>query len=208
MRYERKFRVEQVEEGLLRQLILHHPYHFQTAFPDRLVLNIYFDTPEFTCFQENVAGISVRKKFRLRWYQTDWGEKAFGHRWEIKKKENQLGDKETRKLSRIEGNRPIFPGEPQLLPTLMNAYRRSYFLSGCQRFRLTLDHQLGYSLPPHGWPPFPAQSGHFPFHDTAAILELKYAEELDQNIEDLTSYFPFRQTRNSKYVQGVEMVYQ
>ena len=39
---------------------------------------------------------------------------------------------------------------------------------------------------------------------TKIILELKYAHDQDLNADKIINHFPFRITRSSKYVSGVE----
>ena len=38
------------------------------AFPDRIVNNVYFDTPDLAAFEANLWGAPERRKCRLRWY--------------------------------------------------------------------------------------------------------------------------------------------
>ena len=42
----------------------------------------------------------------------------------------------------------------------------------------------------------------------SVILELKYDQENDQEAQDITTIFPFRITKNSKYVTGVQKIFQ
>ena len=68
MRYERKYRIENVDISLINQIVKMHPAGFRKAYPDRSVNNIYLDTPDFETYRANVAGVSERKKYRVRWY--------------------------------------------------------------------------------------------------------------------------------------------
>ena len=56
---------------------------------DRLINSIYFDSEDFITAQDNLAGISGRKKYRIRWYNND--DKNINY--EIKLKKNNLGQK-------------------------------------------------------------------------------------------------------------------
>ena len=48
----------------------------------------------------------------------------------------------------------------------------------------------------------------FPGHNSdSIILELKYNYQDDDEAHIISSYFPFRMTKNSKYVSGVETLY-
>ena len=39
------------------------------------------------------------------------------------------------------------------------------------------------------------------------VVELKYDLGEDQNVAQITRHFPFRMTRSSKYVNGIEWAY-
>lgn len=82
-----------------------------------------------------------------------------------------------------------------LNPRLVNSYSRKYFLSIDREFRITIDSDLYYG------DPFEAGNS---FHDlTTTVLELKYREEADFFVDSITSYFPFRIAKCSKYVTGI-----
>jgi hypothetical protein len=91
-----------------------------------------------------------------------------------------------------------------ILPTVMVRYMRSYYMSLDGRFRVTIDRDLLY---------YPTdQRLNFditPYTDPAIIIEVKYElkENENLNIDYLTQDFPFRLTRNSKYVNAVMMCY-
>ena len=90
-----------------------------------------------------------------------------------------------------------------LKPTLINRYQRKYFLSLDQKFRLTLDDRLEY---------FPVSS-----HEQLSsrglkdslsmIMELKYAPIYQLESANITQEFPFRVVKNSKYVRGIQIIY-
>ena len=46
------------------------------------------------------------------------------------------------------------------------------------------------------------------FDNASVILELKYDQEHDFGASHITSSFPFRITKSSKYVSGVEKTFQ
>ena len=68
MRYERKYKIENISYSLVEQSIRLHPAGFQKLFPDRQVNNIYFDTMGLEFFKQSHEGSSPRVKIRLRWY--------------------------------------------------------------------------------------------------------------------------------------------
>ncbi|MCI0396740.1 MAG: VTC domain-containing protein, partial [Chloroflexi bacterium] len=45
-----------------------HPEGFRVEHASRQVNNLYLDTPDLDYFKTNLAGLSERRKLRLRWY--------------------------------------------------------------------------------------------------------------------------------------------
>lgn len=210
MRYERKYRIEGIAVPAIRQLLRLHPASFRTLHPDRRVNNIYFDTPSLSTFRQNAAGGGDRKKFRVRWYGPDlWDTRE--PRWEVKFKENELGGKHVRPISPFDLEdlrdltaqvRALTAAQQTnlLLPALLNSYGRSYLISLDGRYRLTLDYDLRYhSL---------IRTPHFRrYHiqDAAVVLEIKYEAGNDADIARIMQHLPFRQSKHSKYVNGMQM---
>ncbi len=208
MRYERKYRIEDQSLAFVEQMIRHHPWGFRTLFPDRQVNNIYFDTPGMTCYKENVAGVAERKKYRVRWYGGLTATEGTKNQLEIKIKNNALGDKERyafpafslsdwNKLGTVVAGslrRPV-----SLIPTLLNSYQRSYYGLATEKFRITIDRKLGYC-------PLiqENQQPEIRHMDEAIIVEIKYDETLEAEANQVLQYIPFRATKNSKYVTGIE----
>ena len=58
-------------------------------YKDRIINSIYYDTENFNSAKDNLAGISKRRKYRIRWY--DNNDNIFNY--EIKVKNNNLGNK-------------------------------------------------------------------------------------------------------------------
>jgi SPX domain protein involved in polyphosphate accumulation len=208
MRYERKYRIEGVPPEWVRQAVLMHPASFRTLHPDRRINNIYFDSPDLQAFYENVAGVPQRTKHRLRWYG-DRMDRLKKPVFEVKLKDAEMGGKEKQKLTTVDwlGLRETFQEIPylryqSLRPVLVNYYHRSYLSTPDRKFRITIDHQLHFA--PFYWYRHP-QAFHF-LPDQAVIMELKYAKELDEEARRIFSYLPFRQTKNSKYVTGINLI--
>lgn len=208
MRYERKFPSSVLSASALEQLVLGHPAGFQKTYPDRQVNNVYFDTPGWRTFHENLAGVSRRTKYRLRWYGSATGliEKA---RFELKKKENLLGTKiiypvgekiSFEEVIDIPATLPVLQAN-LLLPTLVNSYERAYYESADGRFRLTIDQNLQCSS-------FEARSwANRRFSGDLRVVELKYQQQDDERLDEFTQYWPLRLHRFSKYVMGMQMAY-
>lgn len=203
MRYERKYHIEHAHRDQVLQNIRLHPAGFREAFAERQVNNLYLDTPGLTAYHHNMQGVGQRQKQRLRWYGPE--EAACPDIvFEIKIKDNQLGRKESLPLGALDWRH--WPAYQALIPdaaaqgwspTLLNAYRRRYFVTPDGLFRLTVDDQLRFAgfhgahtrLPTYTMPDI--------------ILELKYDEAVAPQADRITQYLPFLMTKFSKYVVGL-----
>ncbi len=207
MRYEIKYAVSHLSHEAIVAQIMTHPASFTTLFPDRQVNNIYFDTPSFNCFHQNVEGHPRRKKMRLRWYGTD-RQPTYKSVLEIKQKDKELGWKDTFKISAdITDRRSLMAAvntvgilQSELGPVLHNTYVRSYLLSQDGIFRITVDRVQTFSMPFSGMRSL--ETTLYP-----VIIELKFDAEHATRLQDVTRYLNFRQTKNSKYANGVEELY-
>lgn len=190
------------------QVIRNHPASFRKIFPDRQINNIYFDTPNISTYHENVMGIASRKKFRVRWY----GQEHFIQqpKLEIKIKDNQLGYKETYPTdafswqnlrSVVEQVNQLSSTEAVLSPTLANAYQRAYFGTPDGKFRITVDWELRYFSMLGS-----RQFTRYNLVDSGVVVELKYEEDQDAKVDRIQQFLPFRQTKSSKYVSGMNLV--
>ena len=216
-RYERKFVVEGMYNRELESMIKLHPAHFREIFHERIVNNIYFDTTQFKYYRENVDGNASRVKVRIRWYG-DLFEQEEKPVLEYKIKSALMGRKESFKLAPFQLDQGFsmraikemvqtsdIPEEIKvhfyhLQPVLLNRYSRKYYLSADQNYRITIDQGLEYySIRPN--------NNFFisKFKDPpATIVELKYASDVDNGANELSTLFPFRMTKSSKYVNGVD----
>ena len=204
MRYEIKYRIELFGLASIEAVILMQPASFSTSFPDRQVNNIYLDTPNLHCFYQNIEGVHRRQKMRLRWYgKMDYPQN--NSVLEIKNKNAELGWKDSFKVY----NRSIDTKEEllsaiavqpvrlgTLTPILHNSYYRKYYISSDGLFRLTIDSEQSFKLPFSNMDALDLSS--YPI-----IVELKYEAEYAEQARDIMDYLPFRQTKNSKYTNGV-----
>ena len=88
-------------------------------------------------------------------------------------------------------------------PVLTNRYLRWYLATPDQAFRVTVDADLTYYH-------INKFNNQFLFHQVdrqSIIVELKYQREHDPRADQISAGFPFRMTRSSKYVQGIERIY-
>ena len=202
-RYEIKYEIEPHLAGSIEQVIQLHPLGFSKAFPDRWVNNIYFDTVNLETCQDNLNGISERKKFRLRWY----GEitPIITSTFEVKIKSNMVGRKESWKMPKADSFDEIFHSLQDshlpagLFPTIQNRYLRSYYVDMEGKFRITVDRQLQH-IAYDALSPQPSRHLR-PFKPI--ILELKFDVSSIDRHKEVSRYIPYRQTKHSKYVSAV-----
>jgi SPX domain protein involved in polyphosphate accumulation len=216
-RYERKFTAGHLSTHQVLQAVKLHPVFFREIFYKRQVNNIYFDTPDLAFLKHNQIGIADRKKVRIRWYGTDIS-KVINPILEIKIKNGLVGDKwsypldafRLEDISNLSFLKKIIKGDkiPHLIkelflslkPTLINSYQRQYFQSSNKEYRVTIDSDLTYRkitslhsiLTPYS------------FKELHTIVELKYGLDADNDVDSISSKFPFRLDKSSKYVNGME----
>ena len=220
-RYERKFLVEDLQPYQVAALIKHHPRLFYAPYPPRYVNNLYLDTPDMANYHDNIDGAMQRRKVRLRWY----GE-PFGHisqpRLEVKIKDGLVGTKHTYELPAFQLDSRFCDRRFQRLISssdlpakvkldlrglnlvLFNRYYRHYYATHDGAFRLTLDARLVF-FRTHGL--FGNQFIHRQVDPRNIVVELKYEVEQEPFAGRVAGFFPFRMTRMSKYVRGIERVF-
>ncbi len=217
LRCERKYLPGPVDLETVLARLSRHPALFREVYPPRAINNLYFDTPELRNYHEHVQGCAHRFKLRLRWYGPLRGEVA-RPALECKVKCGQVSGKRTFPAPAFTHNGALPRAEllarlaaaplPEplrwrlagLQPVLVNRYHRRYFASADGHLRLTLDTGLEFldARSPAGAlrPVFVAAP--------RVILELKYAPEFATEAAEAAGHLPFRLTRCSKYVLGVE----
>lgn len=208
LRYERKYRIENVDLATVFQTIKLHTASLRKIYPDRQINNIYFDTPSLTTYKENVMGIANRKKYRVRWYGYD-PLIIRNPQLEIKHRQNEVGAKTIAPVQdfSFQDLKPLTKQvnqicQPILLePVLQNSYQRAYFGTRDKKFRITVDWNLSYA----SMRTTKRFRKHQQYEKNCIILEVKYDKELEKEADRITQFFPFRRTKNSKYVSGVEL---
>lgn len=220
-RYERKCVVEALILPQVQALVRQHPKMFYAAYPPRYVNSLYLDTVEMDNYHDNVIGAPERRKVRLRWYGDPLGE-ITRPMLEVKIKQGLVGMKQaypladlrldshfcSQTLQQVAARSGLSAGICRdirsLQPVLLNRYYRHYYVSRDGCFRVTLDSELVF-YKVNG-----AFGNAFLHHQRSSpqiIVEIKYARPYESTAERVISFFPFRVTRNSKYVQGIERVY-
>jgi len=217
-RYERKFVTDAHTARSAEHVIKMHPSFFTEIYTERLINNIYFDTPDLSFYFDNTRGKSQRTKFRIRWYG-DLFTKVMKPVLEIKIKSGQVGKKRQfdllpfeftefnfdtavlyESLRNSEMDEDIRAEVLCLRPTLVNRYTRTYFTDITRNFRTTVDCNVNYFNIAKGVNDIRNQR----LDNRNVIVELKYDFEHDNVSQAITRGFPFRLTKNSKYVNGIE----
>jgi len=216
-RYERKFFITELSKYQVESLIKLNPGLFSEIYYRRFINNIYFDTFDFKNYYDNTEGVTDRVKVRIRWYGDLFGyiEKPT---LELKIKNGLVNKKislpmrpfhlnENTEISGIldsidDLKESLTIDFRDLSPSLLNRYSRKYFQSANGFYRITIDSDLCFYEINKRNNTFLNQS----VDRDSVILELKYDRQHDSGAAQITSHFPFRNTKSSKYVNGVHKV--
>ena len=219
-RYERKFLVEELDVGQVRLMVKRHPSMFYETYPPRVVNNLYLDTEEMDNYYANLSGAAERRKVRVRWYGELFGAVA-SPVLEFKIKSGLVGKKQSYPFPalRLDENfsqrtfqelardsdlpDPVRHHLRTLNVVLRNNYRRWYYATKDGHYRLTVDAEMAYYR-------VRKFENHFinrVLDDGRVIVEMKYEKPFEPQSDRVAGFFPFRITRNSKYVTGIESVY-
>ena len=204
LRFERKYVIEKGYSYIFSEFLKKN--FFKKAYKSRYVNSIYFDNFMHDAFSENLSGISIRKKTRLRWYD----DKKINLNLEIKYKNNMMNKKKIvnkglfSNLSRLKDSLKknflilgIEVAQP-MEPVLKIRYLRNYFVSKCENYRATVDTGITVS----------DIYGNFKFgkdmYLKEDVMEYKYPSNKDSKFrkENFLKKNPFRLQKNSKYVSG------
>ena len=219
-RFEKKFIIPFRLTYSIEEVLKSNSALMRKIFYPRFINNIYFDNSRFQFFFENMDGVSERMKTRIRWYGNLKG-KIKKPVLEFKQKHGLTGSKTSIALPSFDlkdiycqsflyslfkkSNLDMRKKDLMLSlkPTLINRYQRKYFLSFDQKFRVTLDHHLKY-YPVSS----PEQLSSCGLKDSLSmIMELKYSPIYQLESNNITQEFPFRVIKNSKYVRGIQIIY-
>ena len=216
---ERKFNVVNTTANKIKEIIRENSFLFTPIYSSRHINNIYFDTPNYDCYYDNLSGLPNRYKIRIRWYENKFGliKKPI---LEIKRKFGLVGYKKSYSLNSFNFSKNINKTEltkifqnskiPSNLkshlksyqPVLYNNYTRKYYLSGDKKFRITVDTRLSF---------YPINSINIflkrIMDENNIILELKYQLADSHKAHLISSQFPFRLSKSSKYVKGIILLY-
>ena len=179
-------------------------------FPDRRINSVYFDTINFTDYEDNTSGIGDRRKTRVRWYNGDMSKLTL----EQKIKNNKASRKEN---IRLRNPSTVYPGissnvsiildtnestdAKALLetvhPVLEVQYDRQYFTLGPD-LRMTIDKQQCFKRL------YPAPLPYFIDSPVYAVVEFKFPATDRARMHAMLRDIPNRVFRHSKYVIGMD----
>jgi|WetSurSiteA1Bulk_404760.scaffolds.fasta_scaffold12668_3 SPX domain protein involved in polyphosphate accumulation len=222
VRSELKFVFEEDMFNYLLNSINNHPAFFREIYHERQINNIYFDTDALSNYYANINGHGSREKYRIRWYDDLLGYVENPH-LEVKRKFGLVGDKQSIRLPDLVVNDNFswfdyidkFNSDTKsnkienyyinmlkgLKPAIANAYKRRYFISANNNFRLTVDFDINYHKVSTNY--LDPQS----IKEHNLIIELKYDPIFSEEAPSITNYYNWRVTRNSKYINGVNLLY-
>lgn len=216
-RYERKFLVDNLSFDEIKNIIKLNKLNFRKVYANRFVNNIYFDDIELSNYKDNVEGNTNRKKVRIRWYGDLKGNNNNPY-LEIKIKNGEIGHKNKFLLNNfnfMEDFSSVYNQISEnikslrkyhlvsnLRPTLVNRYQRSYYESFNKEFRITIDQGLQY---------FTFFNNRVSFFQRykqkeSVIIELKYDTQYAREANIVSNQFPFRLSKSSKYIMGIDRI--
>ena len=181
-----------------------------TAFPDRHINSVYFDTTDFSDYNDNISGIATRRKTRVRWYNNDLSRLTL----EQKIKNNKASRKE---LIRLSNPTKIYPGTARGIRDILDAndkvesralletvrpvveveYNRNYFKLSPD-LRMTIDRQQSFRRL------YPSPLPHSVTSPVYAVVEFKYPSSDHYKVKAFLRDIPYRVFRHSKYVIGMD----
>jgi SPX domain protein involved in polyphosphate accumulation len=218
-RYERKFFITELSKYEVEYIVKLHTAIFSEIYHKRFVNNIYFDSFNLVNYRENIEGATDRIKIRIRWYGELFGyiEKPV---LEIKIKKELLNKKISIPIKPFVLKKDTIISDilnsftdlqdslvidfNSIQPSLLNQYSRKYYQSCNGQFRITIDTDQSFYQVNNQNNLFLNRTS----DNNTVILELKYDKEHDSEARHITTKFPFRITKSSKYVNGVEKILQ
>lgn len=215
LRSEYKYGINGLEaaqlEYMLRQALRPDAHNGPGGY---LVRSLYFDTPNDSDFYDKLDGYEMRRKIRLRVYNSN----AATAKLEMKEKQGSCQRKRSLTLPREDAQRlcagdytPLLKdGSPfalelysrmrqyYYLPKCIVEYDRKAFLADANDTRITLDSGLRASE--SCLDPFAARPALYPVGEPGAVtLEVKYSRFLLSYVKDLVSLSKRTAISQSKY---------
>ena len=209
-RLERKWTYINVNNLILYNALLRSNFYFSVHYPKRQINSLYFDDLNYSSINENLDGISEKKKYRIRWYGSK--NKLNNPIFEIKSKKNYESFKRLINLKKL-NNLFIFKHENLnfvkeflnnqyrfnkiIYPVLTTHYDREYLISNNGLIRATLDYNI-QSV-------FLKENNDLNINRnyySNTILEIKYDVNLDKYVRENLKNISSRLSKNSKFVNS------
>ena len=217
LRHELKYNITPAELSVLRGLLtpLLRPDPNGGRKNEYLIRSLYFDTYDDQALEEKIAGVGMRKKYRIRIY--NFSDRVI--KLECKHKLGDLISKQSISIPRSLADQ-LIAGDPEglqrmkhpllhdvyremktrlLRPTVIVDYIREAYIHEAQEVRITFDKHLRTGLFSSDMfnpllPTFPV------FDDPVEILEVKYDEFLPSYLQSVLSGITAQRSAVSKYV--------
>ena len=215
-RYEYKYVIRSESAALLKHQLgaLLRADEHAGSNGDYFIRSVYFDDDTFSAYHEKLAGVNIRNKYRLRFYNMDAGRLTF----EAKRKCGQLVTKSAQVISRETAERmlsgaELYVEERQtpllaefdalscglaLQPSVIVDYTRTAFVYPVNDVRITLDgdicsesFQMDQVFQRHASIPVMEQG--------EVVLEVKFSQWLPPFLAQVLSGIPKILCANSKY---------
>ena len=180
-------------------------------YKDRKINSIYYDTFDLGTAKDNIDGLPIRIKYRLRKYNENNYNNAF---IEFKIKNNKFNSKKIYPYN-VEIDKLNFDnifnlnnlafknhaheilgliGYKKLFPILEVEYIRSYYYF--EDIVVTFDREVHFQM-------YNNLGNQMKVKDNSIIIEIKADESKLNSVTNFIDHLPFRISRNSKYVSGL-----
>lgn len=220
-RYEIKFILD---EGKLGELLswIYSSTGFSPAFEPRYVNSLYFDDLSYQSARDNLAGVSDRRKMRIRWYHFSDVDDFSLPALEFKYRTGRLGHKTSVSLSGFRDT--LFDTKmdefyPQLckelaglgtaqnlalddfyMPTLRVQYLREYFQDP-RGLRLTIDKRIQFFQAHSSSNLRDGIGAQYPL----TVAEIKFSPHQKQAVVEMLRTLHLMPKRHSKYLVGLSI---
>ena len=189
-RKEKKIRVTINEFYRLQRLL--DQQGMEEIFKPRVIISIYFDTPDLNMFKDSEEGVLPRKKVRIRCYNG-------GEEFILENKTSSIEGrfKESSKLKDSDSNKEILKKirmdakYGNIQPTLKVSYERSYFM--LNGMRITFDKNITYQNLRY--------ANNRKYFDPERVVEVKIPVNCPDDFVEKSIPYPI--ARFSKYSRGL-----
>ncbi len=217
LRHELKYYITPAELGVLRGIIrpLLKPDPNGNENNEYLIRSLYFDTFDDQALEEKIAGVGMRKKYRIRLY--NFSDRVI--KLECKSKMGDLISKQSVSIPRDLAEQ-IIAGDPDglqrmkhpllqevymmmktklLKPAVIVDYLREAYIHNAEEVRVTFDKQIRTGL--NSTDLFNGRIPTYPvFDDPVEVLEVKYDDFLPSYLQAVLSGITAQRSAISKYV--------